>query len=505
MATATRPEILSTAAGLAALLWVATLLLRRVDGLSAPPYDLAFFQQIVWNVGQHGWWESSFHRGSFLGLHFSPILAVPALVERFVWADVRVLSLFHATAVGALVPATFLFLRAALRPSRAAGALAAALAVGLPIWGSIQEVIRSDFHPEVAGVVLALLAGWAGLTRRPRAMWVLGLLALTTREDVVYAVAVIGLVVAARGRGDLRRHGRVLAATAVAWAILVFGVLMPWIRGGFPSDTDRYYTWLGGGLNVLAAPFTMTDAVATALTRPAPWFVVAGMVASLVGLPLLRPRWALLVVFPLVALLLSANTFQATVRLQYSLILIVPVLVAAGLGGRRAIAHAARLRRRWSRRRGWPAARRRTGSSRSGSIPPRALLVLATIPALAGAWLQGSLPPFDLGDPAFFQRPAAIDRLQLAAADVPASARLLADEGLIAPLAGRAEVGRLAGASPADDAYVLIDRVAWSPTIQLATAHARLAAELATTGSRPVLADDGRFILWGPKDHKERP
>ena len=498
----TWPALLSVAVGLATMGWVAALLVGRVGGLSAPPYDLAFFQQVVWNVGQNGRWVSSFQEGSFLGLHFSPILLVPALVERLVWPDVRVLSLFHAVTIGALVPAAFLFLRAALRPSRAAGTLAAALAIGVPLWGATQGVIRSDFHPETAGVVLALLAGWAGLTGRRRAMWVFAIVALTTREDVAYAVGVIGLVVAARGRGDARLHGRVLAVVAALWAAFVFVLLMPWIRDGVASDTYRNYAWLGGGLGVLAAPFTMTDRVVAALTRPEPWFVVAGMVVSLLGLPLVRPRWGVLLLPPLVALLLSSNRWQANVTLQYSLILVVPLLVSAGLGGRRVIVAATRLRRRWRRR--------STGHEalvgRASKVTVRrsagltgALLVAATLPSVAGAWVQGSLPPFDQGDPAFHEHPASIDRLQRVASGVPEAAQLSADEGLVAPLAGRAAIRSLvAGAFPSRDAYVLVDRDAWSSGLWEAQRRGRILALLGSS-TRPILVDDGRFTLWGPQ------
>lgn len=496
------PAVLAVAAGLTAMGWVAALLVGRVDGLSAPPYDLAFFQQVIWTVGESGEWVSSFHEGSFLGLHFSPILVVPALVERLVWTDVRVLSLFHAAAVGALVPAAFLFLRAVLRPSRMAGPLAAALAIGIPVWGTLQSVIRSDFHPETAGVGLALLAGWAGLTGRPRAMWAFAIVALATREDLAYAVGVVGLVVAARGRRGIRRHGRILALVAASWAVMVFGLLMPWIRDGAVSDTARYYAWLGGGLGVLAAPFTMTDRVAEALTRPEPWFVVAGMVVSLLGLPLVRPRWGVLLLLPLLALLLSSHRWQANVTLQYSLILVVPLLVSAGLGGRRVIVAATRLRRR-HRSIDPPAGsvmrRRSTAAAGRPSALAGVLLVAAALPAVAGAWIQGSLPPFDDTDPAFLDRPASIDRLTRVASGIPEPARLVADEGLVAPLAGRPVIRSLvASAVPPRDAYVLVDRDAWSSGPWEAQRRGRI-LDMLKSSTRPILVDDGRFVLWGPQ------
>ena len=495
------PVLVVAGVWLATTIWVARLLVGRIDGLTASPFDLGFFQQVVWSVGHLGQWTSSFHQGSFLGLHFSPILVVPALIERLIWADVRVLSLIHSIAIGALVPAAFLFLRSVLRPSRAAGPLSAALAIGLPASGALQEVIRSDFHPEAVGVVLALLAAWAGLTGRRRGLWILALLALATREDLTYAVGLVGLVVAVRGRGRLRRHGRFVMLVAGVWAVIVFGVLMPWIRGGVPSDTASYYAWLGGGFGALTAPFTMTDRVVAALTRPEPWFVVAGMLGSLLGLPLVRPRWGVLVLPPLVALLLSSHPWQANILLQYPLILVIPLVVSAGFGGRRVISIATRWR--WRRRaaasRPSRALQRAFGSSVSWrSIVVAGLFLLASGPALADAWIQGAVPPFDRGEAAFDERPGAEARLERVAALIPPGTTLVTDEGLVPELAGRPAIHWLVlNASAERDAAVLLDRVAWSSRSWGPHGREELFAALESSG-RPRLADDGRFVLWGP-------
>lgn len=494
-ATLFTPAGLVGLATIVAAVWVAALLVNRVNGLSAPPYDLAFFQQLVWNVGDSGLWISSFHQGSFLGLHFSPILVIPAMIERLVGPDVRVLNLLHALAVAALVPAAFLFLRALLRPSRFGPALAAVLSIGIPLWGTMQEVIRSDFHPETAGIGLALLAGWAGLTKRHRAMWALALVALATREDVSYAVAVVGLAVAVRGRGSSRRQGRFLVLVAAAWAVAVFGLAMPAIRGGSRIDTDAYYGWLGGGLAVLWAPLDRTSAVLAHIARATPWLAMAGMIIALLGLPLVRPRWLLVALPPMAAALLSANRFQADLRLQYALILVVPLIVAAGFGGRRVLAIAERRSRR--RRRQGAAGHSTGGSPRRWLAPVLAILLI--VPAAFGAWAQGSLPPFDPSDPAFAARAARLDQLKQAAGVVPADAVLAADEGLVAPLAARSSIRRLtAGPVPPAGSYVVMDRMAWSPLPRDRDRHDRFLASL-MAGDRVVLADDGQFIVWGPE------
>jgi uncharacterized membrane protein len=478
--------------GALAAAWVTALLWRRLDGLGTPAYDLGFFQQVVWHVATTGDWVSSFHIGSFLGLHFSPVLAIPAALQSVVGFDPRVLSLIHAIGIGALVPATFLFLRAAYRPSRLASAVAAGIAIGLPVWATTQWVIRADFHPELAGVVLATLAGWAGLTGRPRAMWLLAAMACLTREDLAYAVAVVGLIVAVRGTARMRMHGRCLVIASVVWGAVVVGVVMPWIRDGSPSDTADYYRWLGDGLTVLTAPFRIPEEIIAALARPAPWFVVAGMLVAVGGMPLWRPAWLLILVPPLGLLLLSGHAPQAAIIYQYPLLLVVPLLVATAMSGRRALAVVARSRRRV---RGRPTAWRPSWARAATAV---VVTLVAVTPAVIVGFNQGTIPPFSWRDPALVDRPGAIERLNAIAAGVPDDAALVADETLVPPLAARPSVRRLTERGlPAPTAYVLTDRAAWSPSPGAARRRDLVIAWLERTG-RPIYADDGRFVLWGP-------
>ncbi|MFP5342151.1 MAG: DUF2079 domain-containing protein [Candidatus Limnocylindria bacterium] len=473
-------------AGVLGAVWAGSLLLSRARGLATAAYDLAFFQQLVWRIGHDGAWLTSFDDGSFLGLHFSPMLAVPAAIQHLVGHDARWLTVIHAAAVGALAPATFLFVRAALRPSRHAGLVALGLAVPAPFWAISQEITRADFHPELVGIVLALLAGWAGLTGRVRIMWLSAGLALTAREDVAYAVLAAALVVAAVGAGRrARRHGRLLAVIAIVWGIAIFGVVMPAIRGDAVVDTARYYAWLGRGPEIVLAPFTLTGEIIAALTRPQPWFVVAGLGITLLGLPLLRPRWLLLMVPPLTATLLSSHLPQASLILHYPVILIVPALAAAAMGARRGLAVLGRHGRRQRRRGGRPLVR-------------AGVLAAMTAPALVVATVQGALPPFDDGGAWAFAQPAAIAPLRAVAAQAPSDARLVVDEGTAAPLASRLDIALITwprAGRPTD--YVLLDRSAWSPSRWATDRRLRVATRVQGQG-RPVLADDGRFLLLGP-------
>lgn len=473
---------LAIAAGLVGAMWCASLLLTRAQGLTTVAYDLAFFQQLVWRIGLDGAWLTSFDDGSFLGLHFSPLLVVPAAIQALLGHDARWLTTIHAAAIGALAPATFLFVRAALRPSRHGGFVALGLAIPAPWWAVSQEIARADFHPELVGIVLALLAGWAGLVGRVRTMWSLAALAMTAREDVAYAVLSAALVVAAvSARRGARRHGRLLAGASIAWGMTVFGVVMPAIRGDAVVDTARYYAWLGRGPEILLAPFTLTSEIVAAITRPEPWFVVAGLGITLLGLPLLRPRWLVILAPPLAATLLSSHLPQPFLVLQYPIILIVPALAATAMGARRALAILGRRRR-----------------CAVHPVIRAGALVGLTVPAFIVAVVQGSLPPFDQGGAWSFAQPPGIAAVRTVAAQAPADARLVVDEGTAAPLASRLDIALITwprAGRPTD--YVLLDRAAWSPSRWASERRTQVASRVLGQG-RPVIADDGRFMLLGP-------
>jgi predicted membrane protein DUF2079 len=453
-----RPVIVPLGVGLAAAVLFGWTLLRWADGLLLPAYDTAFFQQVVWNLGHGRGFSSGFWPASFLGLHFEPLLVLPAALER-AWADARLLSLLQALALGAAAPAAYLFLDAMLSPEAGSSRrwAAAALAAPVPLWASIQEAARAGFHTEALALPLLLLAGWAGLRGRPALCWAAVLLALTAKEDQAYAVAVLGALLVLHGPS--RRQGAALAAVAVAYGAAAEWAVMPALRGGVVSQVDPYYRWLH-----TASP----GQVAFALANPAGWLAFAGLVAGLAGLPLLRPGWLALALPPLAADLLSAHHPQPELRLQYALPLVLPLLVAAGLAGRDLLGRLPALAGRW---------------------PVAAAAVLAAPALLIGA-LAGPM----LGQGGDGPEPA-LDRLRLCAASLPAAAPVAADDSAAAPLASRPVLRLLTEARPGD--FVVVDRRGPEPAYVWQPDRARVLAGLAGQG-RSLRCDDGRFQVWGP-------
>ena len=112
-----RPALVAIGAGLVGFGLFSWTLLQRADALLLPAYDNAFFQNVIWNVGHGGGFRSSLFAANFLGLHFEPLIVVPALLERL-WANVRLLLMLNTLALAATAPAAFFFLRSLLGDAR---------------------------------------------------------------------------------------------------------------------------------------------------------------------------------------------------------------------------------------------------------------------------------------------------------------------------------------------------------------------------------------------------
>src|SRR5207247_9918746 len=189
-------------------------------------------------------------------------------------------------------PAAYFCFRALLPADRSASPwLAVALAAPIPFWAAIQEAAGDFFHPENMALALALLAGWAGLRGRRVAMWSLCILTLSCKEDQVYTIGVLALLMRAYGAPEVRKHWRFILYLGGPWFLIGTGLVQQYFRDYGYTDI-AYYRWLIG-LN----PDVPVSALAVleALFRPGAVLMVAGIVASLGALRRLAPPWSLVV------------------------------------------------------------------------------------------------------------------------------------------------------------------------------------------------------------------
>src|SRR5947208_3576432 len=157
--------------------WMLREMLQRAYGMTGEAWDLAYDQQVIWNIAQGHGFYTSFARGDFLGIHLEPIFVLLAAIEKF-WPSPTVLLIFASAGLAAAAPAAYLFFRAILPAGRAESPwLAVALAAPIPFWAATQEAARDFFHPENMALAFALLAAWAGLGGHGVSMFALPLLA----------------------------------------------------------------------------------------------------------------------------------------------------------------------------------------------------------------------------------------------------------------------------------------------------------------------------------------
>ncbi|HET7419486.1 MAG TPA: DUF2079 domain-containing protein [Candidatus Dormibacteraeota bacterium] len=441
--------------------------LQRMYGMTSEAWDLAYDQQVIWSITQGDWFYSSFARANFLGVHLELVFVVLAAIEKF-WPSPTVLLIFSSAGLAATAPAAYLFFRAILPADRAESPwLAVAMAAPLPFWAAVQESARDFFHPENMALPLALLAAWAGIRGHRIAMWCLCVLTLTCKEDQVYTVGVIALLMRVYGAQEIRKHWRFILYLAVFWLLIGTGVIQQHLRAPNGYTDFVYYGWLIG-LN--PAIHVTPLAVLEALVRPEALLMVAGIIASMAALPVLAPRWLLLMIPPYLANVLSAHPLQNQLQLHYVMLLMFPLVVAGGVGAR------AFLERR--------------------SIRPAWALVAAA-PALLLGYGTGRFPPSLLTDiPWAYDRPNAVAELRTATAVIPSNAPVNADAGLDVWLANRHQINDFPDMLD-NGSYVVIDQEYWLGSNTNRDARSAAVAALASSGRR-LLYDDGRFQVWSP-------
>jgi uncharacterized membrane protein len=455
----------SLAAAAVAFVWILNSQLLRLFSVSAPSWDLGQTQQLLWSLANGHGWTSSFEYGhNFVGIHLEPILLPIAGLERL-WPSPVVPLVFSAAGIAAAAPAAFLMFRALLPERRSGTWLALALALPVPFWAAIQQAAAEQFHPENMALALAMLAVWAGLRGRRWLLWALTILVLSCKEDQVYTAFVIGLVVWRAGPKAMSLHGRVVIVLAVAWLVLGVGLVEGLVRRGGYSPDVAYYWWV---YNPNDHNFFLHNVL-----RPDAWLVLAGLFVSLAGLPILAPRWLLLVVPPLFANLMSSHEAQGQLHLHYVLVVVFPLIVAGGFGARRLLA--------------MPGAPTRLAGP---------ALLASAIPALTLGLLAGQVPPALGADNWLYTRTPAVDRLMAVTRVIPSDAPVYADAGVAVWLSDRLQI-QVLGSDLPPDRYIVIDRQDWAHRLQASTARADTIAQLTASGRR-LLVDDGRFQVWAP-------
>jgi uncharacterized membrane protein len=320
------------------LLWTAigayaagfsALSILRHRGFSTGRFDLGNMVQAVWSTAHGHPLQITGLRGdqiSRLGAHFDPILAAFAPLW-LAWPSPDALLVTQAAAIALGALPVFWLARKHLGSERAALGFALAYLLYPPT----QWLTLNEFHPVALACPLLLFAFWYLDEGRLLPFAVLALIAATTKEEIAFVVAGLGVWHAfAHGR---RVQGAAIAAVGAALAVIAIEIVIPHFNRAGTSSFFTRYSEVGS---------TPGGIVHTALTDP--WKIVTtafterglGYLARMLlplGLLVVLAPLALVAALPELAInLLSAAPTQTSIRFHYTAGLI-PVLAAAAVLG----------------------------------------------------------------------------------------------------------------------------------------------------------------------------
>ncbi|MGH2514915.1 MAG: DUF2079 domain-containing protein, partial [Ktedonobacterales bacterium] len=223
------------------MLVVGKHVLVRYQAYRADAFDLGNMDQAVWNT-LHGHpfrfttvgldWHGPPTR---LGVHVEPILLLIAPLY-LLHAGPETLLVLQTVALALGGIPLFLLCLRRLPEAPLVGAafvvsyLLAPFLLGEALW---------DFHAVALATPLLLLALWALDARRYGWLVAACILAALTKEDVAFALIPLGLYVAIwRGKPRL---GWGIVASAVVWAGICFGLILPHFSGGASGGNNFWY------------------------------------------------------------------------------------------------------------------------------------------------------------------------------------------------------------------------------------------------------------------------
>lgn len=301
---------------------------------AVPGFDTGIFAQGTYLLSR---FEEPFVtlRGLHIfGDHSSFILLFLAPLY-WLWADPRVLLLAQAATV--TIPALVAYALAVKPLGRNVALGVAVLYVSMP---AAQYIPIFHFHPEGLATGFLALALWAYFHRKGRLLAGFLLLALLCKEDVSFVVFGFGLVMVLEGK---RRWGAATALCAMGYFILVTFVAMPLINGRTNLYFQRNYGLEVDGLLGLAGalPTVLLNGV-TNLAAEEGLLYLALFLGPVLFLPLLRARWLIPVLPPLILNFASLIPYQHQISFQY-LATSVPFVIIATVEGLKILKRSSRL------------------------------------------------------------------------------------------------------------------------------------------------------------------
>jgi hypothetical protein len=406
--TCMRLVLLAIALHAALTAWLA---LARFAAVHNQTFDLALYARLAWGLVHAEPWDPIVG-GNFLGGHM-PWVLLPLGALGALLGTVPVLLVAQSLCVAlAALPIA----RAATRRLGPPAGVVAALAFLL--YPNLGHVATYEFHPGTLAI-LPLACALEVLDRpaeraAPRELALWCALALACRVSLALQTVLIGLL--ALGAGPrMRRTGIAIALGSLGYFLLSLLVLQPAFGAAPSNSADLHFAqWGGSPLGALRVLWSDPARVVAHLLAPERLSYLPRVLAPLLFLPLLAPRYLLVALPPLALNLLSAFPTASELRSHY-LTPALPALVMAAVAGAHVL------------------------------VPfMRTAVVLAAMSAaaVAGHVLAGGLPGSITFDGAAFRADADTRARRALLAHIPEGASVQAPDPLLPHLSERRSVHR---------------------------------------------------------------
>ncbi|MBN1652795.1 MAG: DUF2079 domain-containing protein [Deltaproteobacteria bacterium] len=287
-------------------------------------FDLAFYARMAWGSVRGSFWDPIIN-AHFLGLHMSWLM-LPLGLLGLAFGSVSVLLISQVVAVCAVC---WPLARIGARRFGDTGAIISAV-----IWllyPNLGHTLSNEFHPgTVATLPLACaLDALDREHRNPLILWTIALVAC--RADLSFMAFMIGLLAVVKG-GRVRRTGFWLAGFSLLYLALFLLVIQPAFAPAQGSLQAHFSKWGNSVsevfLNLLSSPRELFDH----FSEPRRLLYLPKLLAPLLLLPLLSPRWLLVAIPPAAINLFSDFPTTTDMDCHYQTLIVAPLVVAAAVG-----------------------------------------------------------------------------------------------------------------------------------------------------------------------------
>lgn len=330
------PLVIALALGAAYAVVVSVYAINNYHALKTRTWDLAIYANVMYQ-SSHGVpmgcsiMEGGYHNSA----HFDPILLLLALFYRLYPHTEYLLVAQSVWCALGVLPA-FLLGRHHLRSAWAGTAMAAVWVLN----PALQGANLLDFHSLTLVATPLLLALYFLETGRTKAYLATLAILLLIREDVSLMMSLVGVALIIDRERRTARLGALTILVSLAYVIVAKLLFMN--ASGVFNEGDDSYGYSYYFTFMIPNKLGLTDYLITLATNPVHTLLqalsaekidfVLKMLAPLLFLPLVAPRWRILLLYGVVSILFSSREYMYTIHYQYPMP-ILPTLVALAPAG----------------------------------------------------------------------------------------------------------------------------------------------------------------------------